>query len=58
MEKHSLNFNKKCKLAFLTLKQASIMALVLTHYKPNCPLVIKTDASNYALAAILHSFSG
>jgi RNase H-like domain found in reverse transcriptase len=24
----------------------------LTHYKPGCPLVIETDASNYALAAI------
>jgi hypothetical protein len=47
------NFNKSCKLAFLTLKQAFISALVLTHYKPGCLLVIETDASNYALAAIL-----
>ena len=29
------------------------MAPVLTHYKPDCPLVIETDASNYALATIL-----
>ena len=29
------------------------MAPVLTHYKHDCPLVIETDASNYALAAIL-----
>jgi RNase H-like domain found in reverse transcriptase len=41
------------QLAFLTLKQAFISAPVLTHYKPGCPLVIKTDASDYALAAIL-----
>jgi RNase H-like domain found in reverse transcriptase len=27
--------------------------VVLTHYKPGCPLVIETDASDYALAAIL-----
>jgi RNase H-like domain found in reverse transcriptase len=27
--------------------------LTLTHYKPGCLLVIETDASNYALAAIL-----
>jgi RNase H-like domain found in reverse transcriptase/Reverse transcriptase (RNA-dependent DNA polymerase) len=47
------NFNESCKLAFLTLKQAFISALVLTHYKPGCPLVIKTNASDYALAAIL-----
>jgi hypothetical protein len=47
------NFDESCKLAFLTLKQAFISAPVLTHYKPSCPLVIKTDASDYALAAIL-----
>jgi hypothetical protein len=47
------NFDESCKLAFLTLKQAFISAPVLTHYKPSCPLVIETDASNYALAAIL-----
>jgi RNase H-like domain found in reverse transcriptase len=47
------NFDKSCKLAFLTLKQAFISAPVLTHYKPGCPLVTETDASNYALAAIL-----
>jgi RNase H-like domain found in reverse transcriptase len=43
------NFNESCKLACLTLKQAFISTPVLTH----CPLVIETDASNYALAAIL-----
>jgi RNase H-like domain found in reverse transcriptase len=47
------NFDESCKLAFLTLKQAFISAPVLTHYKSGCPLVIKTDASDYALAAIL-----
>jgi RNase H-like domain found in reverse transcriptase len=47
------NFDESCKLAFLTLKQAFISAPVLTHYKPSCLLVIKTDASDYALAAIL-----
>jgi RNase H-like domain found in reverse transcriptase/Reverse transcriptase (RNA-dependent DNA polymerase)/Integrase zinc binding domain len=47
------NFDESCKLAFLTLKQAFISALVLTHYKPGCPLVIETDASDYALAPIL-----
>jgi RNase H-like domain found in reverse transcriptase len=47
------NFDESCKLAFLTLQQAFISAPVLTHYKPSCSLVIETDASNYALAAIL-----
>jgi RNase H-like domain found in reverse transcriptase/Reverse transcriptase (RNA-dependent DNA polymerase) len=49
----SWNFDESCKLAFLTFKQAFISAPVLTHYKPGCPLVIETDASDYALAAIL-----
>jgi RNase H-like domain found in reverse transcriptase len=47
------NFDESCKLAFLALKQAFISALVLTHYKPSCLLMIETDASNYASAAIL-----
>jgi RNase H-like domain found in reverse transcriptase len=47
------NFGESCKLAFLTLKQAFISTLVLTHYKPGCLLVIETNASDYALAAIL-----
>ena len=47
------NFDEKCKLAFLSLKQAFMSAPVLTHYKPDCLLVIETDASDYALAAIL-----
>jgi hypothetical protein len=47
------NFDEPCKLAFLTLKQAFISAPVLTHYKPSCLLVIETNVSDYALAAIL-----
>jgi RNase H-like domain found in reverse transcriptase len=47
------NSDESCKLAFLTLKQAFISAPILTHYKPGCPLVIKTDVSDYELAAIL-----
>jgi hypothetical protein len=47
------NFDESCKFAFLTFKQTFILTPVLTHYKPGYPLVIKTDASDYALAAIL-----
>ena len=43
------NFDEKCKLAFLSLKQAFTTAPVST----DCPLVIETNASDYALAAIL-----
>jgi RNase H-like domain found in reverse transcriptase len=41
------------KASFPNSQTEFISAPVLTHYKPGCPLVIKTDASNYALAAIL-----
>ena len=30
-----------------------ISALVLTHWRPDCPIVVETDASNCALAVIL-----
>jgi RNase H-like domain found in reverse transcriptase len=40
---------------FPTLKQAFISAPVLTHYKPGCPLVIKTDASDYAILSQVES---
>ena len=29
------------------------MALVLTHWRPNLPIIVETDTSDYALAAIL-----
>ena len=35
------------------LKEAFTTAPVLTHWIPDCPIVIETDASDYALAAIL-----
>ena len=47
------DFNDSCQLAFLTLKQAFILALVLTHWRPDCLIVVETDASDYTLAAIL-----
>ena len=37
------NFNEKCKLALLSLKQAFILALVSMHYKPDCSFVIETN---------------
>ena len=47
------DFNNRCRLAFLTLKQAFLSAPVLAHWRPDCPIVVETDASNYALAVIL-----
>jgi len=47
------NFDEDCKKAFNTLKQAFTSAPILTHWVPDAQLVVETDASDYALAAIL-----
>jgi len=47
------NFDDNCRIAFNTLKQAFTSALILTHWVPDAQLVVETDASDYALAAIL-----
>ena len=39
--------------AFETLKTAFLQAPVLIHFDPNNPIVVKMDASDYAIAAIL-----
>ena len=35
------------------MKQAFTMAPVLTHWIPHTPIMVETDASDYALAAVL-----
>ena len=47
------NFDDKCRLAFNTLKEAFTTAPVLSHWKPDRQIIVETDASDYALAAIL-----
>jgi len=47
------HFTDECHSAFQTLKKAFTMAPVLTHWLPDTPITVKTDASDYALAAIL-----
>jgi len=47
------NFDKNYKKAFNTLKQAFTSAPILTHWVPDTQLIMETDASDYALAAIL-----
>ena len=39
--------------AFNSLKKAFISTPILTHWIPNAQLIVETDASDYALAAIL-----
>ena len=47
------NFDENCRRAFNTLKQAFTSAPILTHWVPDAQLVVETDTSDYALAAIL-----
>ena len=43
-------------MAFKTLKEAFMQALVLAHWKPDQRMIVETDASDYALAAILLAY--
>ena len=51
------NFTPECRSAFELLKKAFTSAPILTHWIPNQPLVMETDASDYALAAILFMYN-
>jgi len=46
-------FDSPCQDAFNSLKKAFISAPILTHWILNAQLIVETDASDYALAAIL-----
>ena len=46
-------FSDDCREAFKKLKKALVTALVLTHWIPDTLIMVETDASDYALAAVL-----
>jgi len=46
-------FDSSCVDAFNSLKKAFTSAPILTHWIPDAQLIMETDASNYALTAIL-----
>src|ERR1700729_4356758 len=47
------NFSEACRDAFNKLKTTFLFAPVLTHWIPNTPITVETDASDYAIATIL-----
>ena len=47
------DFNKRCRDSFEQLKEEFTHAPVLTQWVPNAKMILKMDASNYALVAIL-----
>ena len=46
-------FNSSCQDTFNSLKKAFTSAPILTHWIPDAQLIVETDASDYALAAII-----
>ena len=46
-------FDSSCQDVFNSLKKAFTSAPILTHWIPDAQLIVETDASDYALAAIL-----
>jgi len=51
------DFNKKCRDAFELLKEQFTHAPVLTQWLPDSKMVLETDASDYAMGAILSVFT-
>jgi len=47
------NFSEDCRCSFSALKHAFTTAPILTHFIPDTPIIVETDASNYAVAGIL-----
>ena len=47
------SFGVEARRAFEALKNAFTTAPILTHWIPNLPLIVETDASDFALGAIL-----
>ena len=47
------NFSDDCRKSFLRLEDAFTSAPVLVHWTPNAPITVETDASDYAITAIL-----
>ena len=47
------SFSPDAQQSFEALKSAFTSAPILSHWIPNWPLIVETDASNYALDAIL-----
>src|SRR5947209_4498186 len=47
------NFSDECRSSFNSLKEAFTSAPILTHWVPDTPITVETDASNYAITGIL-----
>lgn len=52
-KRHTVELYDKCQQSFETLKTAFTTAPILVHWQPDKQLTVETDASDYAIAAIL-----
>jgi hypothetical protein len=46
-------FSDDCHSAFCLLKDAFTSAPILTHWVPDAPLIVETDASDYTISGII-----
>ena len=53
----SWDWHSKADSAFRTLKESFTTAPVLTHWSPDYPMLVETDASDYALAGIISTLT-
>jgi len=47
------NFSEDCRRSFNALKHAFTTTPILTHFIPDTPIIVETDASDYAVTGIL-----
>ena len=47
------NFSEDCRRSFNALKLAFTTTPILTHFIPDTPIIVETDASDYAVTGIL-----
>jgi len=47
------NFSEDCQCSFNALKHAFTTTPILTHFIPDTPIIVETDASDYTVAGIL-----
>jgi hypothetical protein len=51
------NFTEECRSAFNELKSTFNSALILSHFIPDAPLIVETDALDYAIAGIISTIT-
>ena len=47
------SFSNNCRVAFQCLKDTFTSAPILTHWLPDHPIIVETDASDYAISGII-----